>query len=307
MLIISNTQFESEFGFGLDFRPDFRWTYVNGKEKESRNRDFTPYLVKIYSARSHNDCLYSIENNLIHKTKNRKVKLMKTLKSLVIPGILLAAGLLFMTLAGCGDTGVSVPSDNSQLSLSVKSETGGMDNSSAIVITEAKALIAEIELEKEPSGEKELHIRDPFVIHFNPDGSIKEMGTKEIPNGSYSKIKFQIHKPEDTETPPDPEFKEGASGNLRYSFIIKGTYNGNSFVFKSRKSANLVINFDGVISINGTGINITILYEMLKWFKNGSSEVDPRNPEFENLIDDNIKTSFKLAFKDDDKNGQPDE
>jgi hypothetical protein len=43
------------------------------------------------------------------------------------------------------------------------------------------------------------------------------------------------------------------------------------------------------------------------WFKNGSAIIDPSNPGNSNIIDDNLKNSFRRAFKDDDKNGMPDD
>ena len=225
-------------------------------------------------------------------------------KILVLPGLLL---LLLMQFAGCDENGgITVPSGVSELTVSVKSDDAILDNPASIVITEAKALIMDVEFEKQSNGKDELHQRGPFVLSFNTNGTIKEMGTQYIIRDNYTKIKFQLHKPEETETPSDPEFKEGTGTNQRYSFIIKGTYNGSSFVYKSKQSANLVINFAQVENINLKKANITVLFNKLKWFKNGSSEVNPNDPQNAGLIDINIKNSFSKVFRDDDKNGQPD-
>lgn len=218
---------------------------------------------------------------------------------------------LLTLLNACGDDSVSSSSGNnnngqtSSVSVSVKTDNGVTSNPPSLVIDEAKALITEVEVEQEPSGTSQ-HIRiSPFVIYFNMSGNIITVTTGEIPKGSYNKIKFKIHKPEDTEPIPDPEFREGSSGNQRYSFIIKGRYNGNSFVYKSRRSANLVINLLNSSNLQVGSANFTMLVNPLTWFNNGT--IDPTNSGNQNLIDDNLKNSFRRAFRDDDKNGLPDD
>lgn len=228
---------------------------------------------------------------------------MRILKSLIT--ILIAVFALSFT--GCDESGgITIPSGVSELTVSVKADDTVMDDPAAIVITEAKALISEVEFEKESNGKDELHQRGPFVMNFNTNGTIKEMGTQYIIRDNYTKIKFLLHKPEETETPSDPEFKEGTAENQRFSFIIKGTYNGSSFVYKSKQSAAVVINFAQVEYINLKTTNVTVLFNKLKWFKNGSAEVNPNDPQFESIIDNNIKSSFSRVFRDDDKNGLPD-
>jgi hypothetical protein len=207
---------------------------------------------------------------------------------------------LTLIFAACSDSSTNPSGTNdNNVSMSVKLDEGAGDNS--IVITEAKALITNVEVETEPSGVSHSVRINPFVIYFNTSGAVITVTSGTVPPGSYSKIKFKLHKPEDWETPPDPEFKEGTSGNQRYSFIIKGLYNGNSFVYKSRKSVNLVVNFSRPVNFSNTNTNITVLVNPLIWFNNGS--LDPRDPSNEDEIDDNIKNSFRRAFRDDDKNG----
>lgn len=235
---------------------------------------------------------------------------MKKINSFKLIASVISIILFVGFIAGCSDKSSSpVSSNNSNTSndnigLSIKQNDNTLDYQlDTLIITEAKALINEIEVENQSPGIS-VHVA-PFVVYFNSNGTIQEIIGGQIPAGSYTKIKFKIHKPEDNETPPDPEFKEGTSGNLRYSFIIKGTYNGNAFVYKSKQSANLIINFTNPVTFSTNKKNITILFNKRSWFyKNGLR--DPRNPGHENEIDDNIRTSFKNAFLDDDKNGIPD-
>lgn len=228
-----------------------------------------------------------------------------------ITSLALIAGIsLFIIMgfifSGCSDSNsiTSPTASTDNLSLSVKTSDVALNNPlAAIQITEAKALISEFEIESTDSTSHEVKLT-PFVVNFDLSSTIKEVLSVYIPVKTYKKVKFQIHKPEDTETPPDPEFKDGSG---RYSFIVKGTYNGNAFVFKSKKSVNLVINMNRNVNINTNKVNITMLINKLMWFKNGGGiEIDPRDSGNENTIDDNLRNSFKNVFKDDDRNGVDD-
>lgn len=206
--------------------------------------------------------------------------------------------------SGCSDSNtVSSNTTPENMSVSVKiSDTGLDDPNAAIVISEAKALISEFEIEATDGQSNEIKLR-PFIINFDLSSNLKELLSVYIPTKTYKKVKFQIHKPEDNETPSDPDFITGG----RYSFIIKGTYNGSPFIFKSKKTVNLILNMNGDVIIGNNKINISMLINKSGWFKNsGGSDLDPRDSGNENEIDDNLKNSFKSVFKDDDKNGIPD-
>jgi hypothetical protein len=212
-----------------------------------------------------------------------------------------------VNFTGCDENGgITVPSGVSELTVSVKAEDNAFDDPASITITEAKALITDVEFEKQSNGKDELHQRGPLVYIFSINGAVKEMGTQYIIRDNYTKIKFQIHKPEENEIPPDPEFKEGTGVNQRYSFIIKGIYNGSSFAYKSKQPLNIVLNFPGTENINLKKSNFTVMLDKLKWFKNGSTELNPNDPQNESIIDNNIKNSFMEVFRDDNKDGVPD-
>lgn len=213
-------------------------------------------------------------------------------------------------LAGCNNnpitttsTGTGTGTDGNNISVSVQSSDNMTDNS-AIVISEAKGLLTEIEVETDSSSRSVK--AGPIVVQLDVAGLNKVMTSGVIPAGTYKKIKFQLHKPEDTEAIPDNDFREGSSGNKRYSFIVKGSYNGVSFVYKSKKTINIVIDLSSPVNLNSNS-NLTVLFDKIKWFKNASGDIDPSDSGHENEIDDNLKNSFKKAFKDDDKNGVPDD
>jgi hypothetical protein len=227
-------------------------------------------------------------------------------KIILLSGILLALSLYTL---GCGDSMVSPSSQgnsNGSLTLSLKTSGNSNDDPLNIVIDQAKLLVKKVEFEAQGSENENEIEEGPFVINIDLAGGIKEISAGTIPSGAYDKVKFQIHKPDDNETPPDPEFKNGNSGNQRYSFIIKGTINGERFVYKSKKSIDLVVNLVSPINVQNIQNNITILLTQRIWFLINGNTVDPRDPAHENEIDDNLKNSFSQAFKDDDRNGEPD-
>lgn len=219
----------------------------------------------------------------------------------------LTCGILF--IAGCSNsitdstTGTGTGTSDDNISLSVQSSDNMTDNL-GVEITEAKGLLTEIEVET--SGVSKQVKAGPIVVQLNVAGINQVMTSGIIPTGSYNKVKFQLHKPEDTETIPDPEFREGSSGHQRYSFIIKGKYNGVSFVYKSRKTINIVLDLTSPLNLS-TKSNLTVLFDKIKWFRDASgASFDPTDGSHENEIDDNIKNSFRKAFKDDDRNGVED-
>jgi len=224
--------------------------------------------------------------------------------------LLLALTVIAMfILSGCSNnpvtnstTGTGTGSEDN-MSVSVMSSDNLGDNA-GLEITEAKGLLTEIEVESDSSS-KSIKV-GPIVVQLNVAGLMKAMTSGIIPAGNYKKIKFQLHKPEDTETIPDPDFREGSSGNKRYSFIVKGNYNSAPFVYKSKKTINIVINLNSTLT-HSSKSNITVLFDKTKWFLSGSNTLDPSSGSNENEIDDNIKGSFKKAFRDDDKNGVPDD
>lgn len=232
----------------------------------------------------------------------------RTLKISLALVISLVLGLaITVNFTGCDENGgITVPSGVSELTVSVKADNNALDDPASINITEAKALITNVKFEKQSNGKDELHQRGPLVYIFNMNGEVKEMGTQYIIRDNYTKIKFQIHKPEENETLPDPEFMEGTGVNQRYSFIIKGTYNGSSFVYKSKQPANIVLNFANTENINLKTANVTVLFNKLNWFKSGNTDLNPNDPQNESIIDNNIKNSFKKVFRDDNKDGVPD-
>lgn len=173
-----------------------------------------------------------------------------------------------------------------------------------IQLDTVKILLRDIKL-KNQSGNDEMNIKaGPFVVYLNIAGLTTDFAVSNIPPGSYDRIRFSVHKLEDSETPPDLEFREGADSTQRYSVIIKGLYNSVPFIYKSKKSAHQDIKLEqSVIVENNTEANLTITVDPLEWFYKNNILLDPNGSANENDIDNNIEHSFKKCFRDDNHDG----
>ncbi len=183
-------------------------------------------------------------------------------------------------------------------------------NDGTLELTEVKILLSDIKLEMEDcieedegeDGDESYTVMvDPIVINLNLDGTATNFAVANVPPGLYEEVEFKIHKVEASETPPDPEFKEGDDASLRYSVIAKGNYNSAPFVYKSKKSAHQELEFETPLQILENSVaNLTILVDPHSWFSKDGVFLDPSNPANENDIDNNIKESFGDAYEDDD-------
>jgi hypothetical protein len=233
-----------------------------------------------------------------------KIKIFKNKISLLVLVMILSVSGFY----GCNDsTTVVPPTDNLSLSGMSSMDSVG-DSQNILILDTVKILIKDIKLDYANTAEDSADFKvGPFVVFLNLSSSVNIISSSIIPAGEYKKIKFEIHKLNDNETPPDPEF---ADNNGRYSVIIKGWYLGNYFVYKSTKSAHQKLQFPNNVPISlGSVSNVTLIVKPYIWFiKNGTwlNPFDNANSnDIDNNIKDNINHNFK-AFRDNDRNGLPD-
>ena len=223
-------------------------------------------------------------------------------------------------LLGCDSTGVDGEQASLSLSFVANNATQSPQKQSASVqsnhltITEAKMLIREVEfksdLEDDGIPDDSLDFKTgPLVVVLNLDGTPNEIGVSEVQPGSYDEIEFDVHKPEDNQTPPDSDFKIGDSGDERFSVIVRGTYDGQEFLYRSRENMEqeLELATPLTISEDTESLNVTLAVDLSQWFvdENGN-QLDPTVPDNENAIDESIERSFEKAFKDNDQDGEED-
>ncbi len=231
-----------------------------------------------------------------------KIILKHKIITLIIAVLIFAAGFY-----SCSDSVTSPQMDN--LNFSVMSTTDSVgDSQDILVLDTVKVLIKDIKLNVANNNQDSINFKvGPFVLFLNLTSNINTISSAIIPAGNYEKVKFEIHKLNDNEEVPDPEF---ADVNGRYSVIVKGSYLGSYFIYKSTKSAHQILHFPNNLPITSIYMsNITLVVSPYIWFIKDGVYLDPRVPENSNDIDnnikDNIKNNFK-AFKDNDRNGLPD-
>ncbi len=178
---------------------------------------------------------------------------------------------------------------------------------STLQLNSIKVLIRKLEFKSANSNDFHDIKVGPFVININPDGIKTDVLRSDIPPGSYERVKFEVHKLEDFETPPDPDFKDGKSGSERHSVVVKGMFNNTSFVYKSQRTTYQELEFPKPIIIDDNmSVNLTITVNPYSWFFEDGVYLDPSDPSNESEIEMNIEHSFKNAFKDNNKDGKPD-
>lgn len=119
----------------------------------------------------------------------------------------------------------------------------------------------------------------------------------------FNNLAFEIKQAEQSDTGSGSNidanaFIEGESENERYSLIIDGSYNGDTFEFKSTRTFNFEFIIEG-----GSGSNQgSLLYSLpmetnvRDWFYDAESDslLDPRASSNASAINDNIQSSVIL-------------
>lgn len=229
--------------------------------------------------------------------------------AIYLMGLLCFFLILGFIFSGCNVDNISgsqneIGNENDNVSVSMK--VSQADNpSNTLSLSEAKFLITEVYFRRPDNTEGEIRI-SPVVVNLDLTGRVTIATTGSIPAGTYNRLRFKVHKVEDFETVPDPDFKEGTSGSKRYSVIAKGSFNGSSFVYKSRKSIKMEMSFTNPVTISaGQRVNMTVSLNPYNWFFANGDYINPSSSNNENTIDDNIKSSFRNVFIDNNLNGKP--
>ena len=156
-----------------------------------------------------------------------------------------------------------------------------------------------------------------LILELNLGGTMQNVGVKDVPNGTYSRIEFDVHRVESTEVALLPVaertlFADFLAGQ-RYSIIIDGTVYKTglapqAFTYRSKVDAKQKIDMAPAVTISegSTTANSTMVISSANWFKNQTGIlVDPTDPNSEGVIDENLKITIKV-FKDNNKDGSKD-
>ena len=194
-----------------------------------------------------------------------------------------------------------------------------VDGSGALVITRARIVLREIELESpdfvcgiSDDSSRSRHDDDddceielaPRIVDLPLDGGAVPMMDVTVPEGIYDEIEFELHKPED-DTPADLAFIAANPGFRRISVRVEGTWNGVPFVYETDQNAELELEFRSPLHVGPDGVNITVNVDVASWFRSSSGAVLQPSAANADAIDDRIRQSFR-AFEDDDRDGDDD-
>ncbi|GIV58157.1 MAG: hypothetical protein KatS3mg042_1070 [Rhodothermaceae bacterium] len=214
----------------------------------------------------------------------------------------LALSLLVLTL-GLTACDSDPNGDTPQVTLRIAAENAPAKGQSAIVIEEAKLLLKNIKFTPVSDDSTGREFKTGMIaVTLNLDGQPNEIAVGTVPPDTYKRITFKIHKPEDDETPPDPDFKEGTSGDQRFSVIVRGSKDGQPFTLKIRKSMDQRVELVPPLVIDETtgDINVTLLADLSRWFVDEQGRgLDPLNFDHHDAIADAIKDSFRALSVDD--------
>ncbi len=179
----------------------------------------------------------------------------------------------------------------------------------SIVIKDFRILLSEMKFQSKTADTNQNsddHVMKsgPFLMNLDSTGKAFTLANGSIPKGTYSKIKFELHRFSSSETPnyvDDAVFADFATTE-RYSVIIKGLIfeDGASeeFTFNGTVTANLWLNFDPEITFEeGENYTISLDIDPNSAFISGNTILDPRVQKDANDIDNAVKDAFKSVKK----------
>jgi len=218
--------------------------------------------------------------------------------------ILIAAVLTAFVFAGC-----SISDSNNSLTkpVTVNMQVAAAANapvapnktsSNHVTLTSVKMLVEELELESVEEDSLDFEIENQ-VIELPLDGSAYQLAAANIPSGLYDEFELEIEGLDDDDNVNNPDFTGGSD---EISIVIKGTYNGEDFTFKSEEDFEIEFEFNPPIEIdeNTTSVDINLMVDINSWFVDDSgNELDPTDPNNREQIEENIEDSFE-ADKDED-------
>lgn len=149
----------------------------------------------------------------------------------------------------------------------------------------------------------------PFLVNVPVSGTDGGRLAVGVPAGTYSAIRFDIHKVTSGDS-ADRAFRQENPDFRDISVRLEGTYNTKPFVFVNDVNAKLDVPLTQPMAIGNSGDNVTVMLDMTSWFSKPTSGL--YNPAEANVvgfvrakIQNNIRASFR-AFRDRSRDGKDD-
>jgi hypothetical protein len=149
----------------------------------------------------------------------------------------------------------------------------------------------------------------PVLFELPLEEGAEGVLTTAVPVGSYTGLKFQLHRP--TNANEDADFVAEHPDYEDISIRVVGTYNGTAFTFASDLTEVETVSFAGPVEVETEGaLPLTLLVQVSAWF--ASPDDGLVNPEdandggpLESLVEQQIRESFR-AFHDGDSDASAD-
>jgi hypothetical protein len=187
------------------------------------------------------------------------------------------------------------------MAVNVQSEAPGASKISGdtLLLESVKILLKRVRLHQAVSYDSADVDEGPLAVSLNLSGGKTRILLSTIPAGTYDRVKFRVHRPEDLEPIPDPIFRDGPSGDQRYSVVIQGVWNGVPFTYRSRRGTEQDLTLIPPLRVGGgTIVTVTLRVNPYGWFEEGGTLLNPMDESDAERIDDRIKDSFGRASVD---------
>lgn len=229
---------------------------------------------------------------------------------------------LLVVVAACGDSSspnsravsVSFSSQSATTAAAALGDVTVTAGTNTLVITKAQVVVRRIKLEQSSTAtcadddttpdDCDDAMLGPVLVDLPLTSTTVSSIAASIPDGTYRKIDFRIHKPGGDAA--DAAFVTANPNFANSSIRVEGTFNGTAFVFTSALSEKEELEFNPPVVVDATNKNITVQLDLSSWFKSGTTVINPATANSggpnENVVRNNIRASLR-AIEDGDKNG----
>src|SRR2546422_351235 len=185
---------------------------------------------------------------------------------------------------------------------------GAAEVASGINVTGVRIVIRHLRLEREDDKTETKVSEGPLLLDVSDTtdlgGKLLKLVTKNVPAGTYDKLKLDIQP---VESAPTSRFQ--ALVDRGASVLIEGWVDTSTNTFTFASALEAEVEYEARFQLSGSTSNITLNIDVSKWFTaaDGSrlSPLDP-DPKARDAILANIRGSFS-AFEDDNEDGEEDE
>lgn len=187
--------------------------------------------------------------------------------------------------------------------ISVRYQVTGLDSEitrgdDAITLDEVKLVLDKFNLQTGSDATLETN-PDVIVLHYNDNSGLDETVLQNnIGYDDFSRfraIRLFVAEPKEDDVVQDADLK---TINDSWSTVIKGTYNGNSFTFKSKLTFDKLYEFEEVAELTADKetLLIRILTNVENWVVDAQTDqiLDPTRSENTSAINANIEASLEV-------------